>query len=184
MHALSQSHLTQDSMQSLACKRTSRSDLVTDGFLLPSVALISFHGAEWNVSQALEHHLSQFGMSNGGLTQILICLMATSTCIQLVALNGGIRSVAHVLISYNACHSISYYNQTLSIRQQSICFRTILAFFFPVNCWWPMRGLCGTPESDLIFRADRVGILLQDGKKCISHTDVVHYQKKVQNCML
>lgn len=151
IHALPQSHLTRDSMQSLAGKRASRSDLVTDGFFLPSVALISFHGAEWNVSQALEHHLSQFSMSNGGPTQILIWLMATSTCIQLVAMNGGIRSVAHALIPHNACHSM--FLLTLSIRQQSICFKTILVFVFPVNFRWPMRGLCGTPASDLLFKA-------------------------------
>lgn len=62
-NAVSKSHLTRDSMQLYADKWTSRSDLVTDGFFLPLVALISFHGAEWNVSQTLEHHLSQFSMS-------------------------------------------------------------------------------------------------------------------------
>ncbi len=34
---------------------------------------------------------------NRDLTQILICLMATSKCIQLVAMNGGADSAAHTL---------------------------------------------------------------------------------------
>ncbi len=45
-NAVSKSNLTCDSMQLYTDKWTSRSDLVTDGFFLPSVALISFHGAE------------------------------------------------------------------------------------------------------------------------------------------
>ncbi len=95
-NAVSKSHLTCDSMQLYADKWTSRSDLVTDGFVLPSVALISFHGANemWVRGLNIIYHNS---VVNRDLTQILICLMATSKCIQLVAMNGGADSAAHTL---------------------------------------------------------------------------------------
>ncbi len=110
-NGVSKSHLTWDSMQLYADKWTSRSDLVTDGFFLPSVALISFHGAEWNESEAWTSSIT-IQYVNGGLTQILICLMATSKCIQLVAMNGGADSVpltrwaVWVTVSHNGYHRI------------------------------------------------------------------------------
>ncbi len=63
------SNLTCDSNAVVRWQMDKPIRLVTDGVVLPSVALISFTALNEMVSQRLEHHLSQFSMSTATMTQ-------------------------------------------------------------------------------------------------------------------